>query len=80
MLPAPSSLIAWTYCDERVFATYIVRSSGDSASPFGYSQCASTVKLPSGADDKRVRHPKGCFHLPGPESRARDEGGAYLGQ
>jgi len=39
MLPAASSLIPWMYCDERVFATYIVRSSGDSASPFGYSQC-----------------------------------------
>jgi hypothetical protein len=28
------------YCEERVFATYIVRSSGDSASPFEYSQFA----------------------------------------
>jgi len=27
----------------------VVRSSGDSASLFGYSQCASTLKLPSGA-------------------------------
>jgi hypothetical protein len=49
MLPVASRLIAWMYCDERVFATYIVRSSGERASPFGYSQCASTVKLPSGA-------------------------------
>jgi hypothetical protein len=48
MLPPASSLIAWMYCDERVFATYLVRSSGDSASPFGYSQCASTLKVPSG--------------------------------
>jgi len=30
--------------------TYIVRSSGDSASPFGYSQFASTLKPPSGAN------------------------------
>ena len=36
-------LIAWMYCEERVLATYIVRSSGDSASPFGYSQLASTL-------------------------------------
>src|SRR6516162_8858451 len=34
---------------ERVFATYIVCSSGDSASLFGYSQFASTLRLPSGA-------------------------------
>src|SRR5262249_57590047 len=39
MLPAASSRIAWMYCEERVFATYIVRSSGDSASPLEYSQC-----------------------------------------
>ena len=49
ILPAASSLIAWMYCEERVFATYIVRSSGDSASPFGYSQFASTLNPPSGA-------------------------------
>ena len=49
MVPAESSLMPWMYCEERVFATYIVRSSGDSASPFGYSQFASTVKPPSGA-------------------------------
>jgi hypothetical protein len=49
MLPAASSRIAWMYCEERVFATYIVRSSGDSASPFGYSQGTSTLKPPSGA-------------------------------
>ena len=33
MLPSASSRIAWMYCQERVFATYIVRSSSDSASP-----------------------------------------------
>jgi hypothetical protein len=49
MLPAASSRIAWMYCEERVFATYIARSPGDSASPFGYSQFASTLKPPSGA-------------------------------
>ena len=35
--------------EERVFATYIVRSSGDSARPFGYSHSASWLTAPSGA-------------------------------
>ncbi len=49
MLPAASSAMAWTYFDERVFATYSVRSSGENARPLGYSQCASTLTRRSGA-------------------------------
>ena len=37
--------------DERVLATYMVRSSGERARPLGYSQGASTLRLPSGASD-----------------------------
>jgi hypothetical protein len=52
MLPSASSRIPWMYCEERVFAMYIVRSSGDSASQFGYSQFASTLKPPMWEADR----------------------------
>ena len=32
MLPAASSLIAWMYCEERIFVTYIMCSSGEAQS------------------------------------------------
>src|SRR5215472_5496458 len=44
MWPSASSRIAWMYCEERVFATYIVRSSGDSASPFGLAQRHAAIE------------------------------------
>jgi len=37
------------YCVQRVLATYRIRSSGENASPFGYSQSATSEVLPSGA-------------------------------
>jgi aerobic carbon-monoxide dehydrogenase large subunit len=46
MWPATSSSI--TCYEERVFAPYSVRSSGDNASPSGYSQCAKTLSPRSG--------------------------------
>ena len=49
MWPAASSSMAWMYMEERVLATYIVRSSGDSARPLGYSHRASRLSAPSGA-------------------------------
>ena len=48
MLPSPSSSIAWMYIAKRVLATYSVRSSGENASPFGYSKSAIF-------DDRAVR-------------------------
>ena len=47
--PAESSSSAWMYCVQRVLATYRIRSSGENASPFGYSQSATSEVLPSGA-------------------------------
>jgi len=32
-IPGRVEPIAWVYCEERVFATYIVRSFSDSANP-----------------------------------------------
>jgi len=46
-VPAASSSNAWTYCVQRVLATYSTRSSGENASPFGYSQSAISVRPPS---------------------------------
>ena len=48
MLPALSSSIAWMYMAWRVLATYSTRSSGEKASPFGYSKSATWLTEPSG--------------------------------
>ena len=48
MPPAASSSMGWMYCVQRVLATYSVRSSGEDARPFGYSQSATRTSVPSG--------------------------------
>ena len=45
IFPAASILSAWMYFEERVLATYSVRSSGKNARPSGYSHSATRERI-----------------------------------